>query len=58
MKNFLACHGGLVREERWVPNEALEENCTNAPPIYSLVVAALPEDLWGDIVRRAHSRES
>ena len=55
-KDLLIETKGVAIKEWWVADKHLEENGSHAPPVYSLIVAALAKDFWSDVVRCSHSR--
>ena len=55
MHDLLARDARLVREERRVADEHLEEDAANGPPVDSLIVAVLSEHLRSNIIGGANS---
>jgi hypothetical protein len=55
VKNFLASHRGLVREERRITDEHLEEDHSHTPPVHALIIPLLAKNLRCDIIRSTNS---
>jgi len=57
VKDFLASHRWLVREERRITDEHLEEDHTHTPPVNAFIIPLLAKNLRCDIIRSTNSRE-